>query len=74
MKAVRIYYFSRFLGFLLGIRGGFIAFWPADQPENAEIFPYSAASLPETDRKALEHGIPIETNEELVSILEDYLS
>ncbi len=74
MKATRLYYFSLFLGFILGIRGGFIALWPADQPEKAEIFPYSAASLPDADYQALQRGIPIDSREELTEILEDYLS
>jgi hypothetical protein len=74
MKWDRLYYFSLFLGFILGIRGGFIALWPENQPENAEIFPYSAASLPDADKQALEKGIYIDTEEKLVSILEDFLS
>lgn len=74
MKADRLTYFSLFLGFILGIRGGFIALWPENQPERAEIFPYSAASLPEADRNALSKGIPIESKEELIALLEDYLS
>jgi hypothetical protein len=74
MKLDRLYYFSLFLGFILGVRGGFIALWPEDQPEKAKIFPYSAASLPEPDKEALEKGIYIDTEEELVSILEDFLS
>ena len=74
MKLDRLYYFSLFLGFILGIRSGFIALWPEAQPDKAKIFPYSAASLPDSDKQALEKGIYIESEEELVSILEDYLS
>ena len=74
MKLDRLYYFPLFLGFILGVRGGFIALWPEDQPEKAKIFPYTAASLPDSDKQALEKGIYIESEEELVSILEDYLS
>ena len=74
MKWDRLYYFSLFLGFILGIRGGFIALWPENQPENAKIFPYSAASLPDADKQALEKGIYIDTEEKLMSILEDFLS
>ena len=36
MKLDRLYYFSLFLGFILGVRGGFIALWPEDQPEKAK--------------------------------------
>ena len=74
MKRDRLYYFSLLLGFILGIRGGYIALWPADQPQNAQVFPYSAASVPDADRKALERGIRIESEAQLVSLLEDYLS
>ena len=41
MKLDRLYYFSLFLGFILGVRGGFIALWPEDQPEKAKIFKYT---------------------------------
>lgn len=74
MKRDRIYYFPLLLGFILGIRGGFVALWPEERPENAQIFPYSAAVLPVADQKALQEGIRIESEQQLVSILEDYLS
>ena len=74
MKRDRLYYFPLLLGFILGLRGGYIALWPEDQPQNAQVFPYSAASVPDADRRALEKGISIESQAQLVSILEDYLS
>ena len=74
MKALPRWYFALIASFLLGIHRGFIALWTADSPDPAVIFPYSAVSLPERDRKALEQGIPLAGREELAQILEDFLS
>ena len=67
-------YISLFLGFILGIKGGYIALWTEDQPEKAQVFPYKASSLPPEDQKALEKGIYIENEQKLRRLLEDYLS
>lgn len=62
------------LGFLLGIHEGKIALWKGNDPEPLRVFPYSAELLPETDQKALEKGIKIDSMKQLYSLLEDYLS
>ncbi len=62
------------LGFLVGIRDGYIALWKDGQPEPVRVFPYQARMLPEADRKQLEQGIYIEDEQKLVELLEDYLS
>ena len=62
------------LGFLLGIRDGYITLWKKGNPEPVEVFPYRAEMLPETDRKALEQGIPIDSPLRLQELLQDYLS
>ena len=61
------------LGFILGIRDGYIALWEEgkDQPR---VFPYRAEMLPEPDQKRLEKGIRIPDESKLAQILEDYLS
>ena len=61
-------------GFILGSHGGFIALWKDGEPEPIRTFPYSVSSLPPADRQALERGIRIESREELLHLLEDYLS
>ena len=61
-------------GFTLGIYRGQLALWKNSRPEPVEIFPLSADSLPEADRKLLEMGIPIHNAGELAERLEDYLS
>ena len=63
-----------FLGFLLGIHNGQIALWQGEDPEPIKIFPYSAQMLPVADRRALEDGIRFETKEDLLRLMEDYLS
>ncbi len=61
-------------GFLLGIHEGRIALWKDEDPQPYKVFPYHARMLPADDRRALEEGIRFESAEELVRMLEDYLS
>ena len=74
MKKRRCLAYLAVLGFLLGVRGGYIALWKDGDPEPEEIFPYRAEMLPEADRKALEQGIPIASSKDLQELLQDYLS
>ena len=67
-------YFSLMFLFILGCQDGYIALWKDSDPEPVRVFPYSASLLPEADRKALEQGIRIGSEEELARLLEDYLS
>ena len=62
------------LSFLLGVHDGYIALWKDGNPEPAEVFPYKAELLPETDRKRLEAGIRINSKQDLLELMEDYLS
>lgn len=73
LKRMQLYFSLIFL-FILGSRDGFIALWKDSDPEPVRVFPYSVASLPEADQKALEKGIHIEDAEDLKHLLEDYLS
>ena len=61
------------LGFLLGIKDGKIALWK-DGSNSPTVFPYRASLLPRDDRKKLEQGIRIENEDQLIQLLEDYLS
>lgn len=62
------------LGFILGTHQGYIALWKDGNAKPIRVFPYSASSLPTADRQALEQGIPIESRDDLLRLLEDYLS
>ena len=62
------------LSFLLGVHDGYIALWKDGDTEPAEVFPYRAEFLPESDRLRLEKGIRIHDKEQLLSLMEDYLS
>ena len=62
------------LSFLLGIRDGHIALWKDRAPNPLRVFPYRAEMLPPHDRKALEKGIILENESDLIHLLEDYLS
>ncbi len=61
-------------GFLLSVHEGRIALWKDDDPEPVKVFPYHARILPAADRRALEEGIRFESAEDLVRLLNDYLS
>ena len=62
------------LTFLLGVHDGYIALWKEGSPEPAEVFPYRAEVLPEADQRRLEKGIRITSKQELLQLMEDYLS
>ena len=62
------------LTFLLGIQDGYIALWKNGDPDPVEVFPYQAKYLPESDQKRLEQGISIHNKEDLIRLMEDYLS
>ena len=61
-------------GFLLGVYEGRVALWKDEQAKPYKIFPYHARILPAADRRALEEGIRFESAEDLIRILNDYLS
>ena len=74
IKRIRYINFVLLFGFLLGISEGYITLWKDGTSSPAQIFPYRAKMLPESDRQALEDGIRIGTEIELQQLLEDYLS
>ena len=67
-------YLALFFLFLLGSQNGFLALWKEPHPDPVRIFPYKTASLPREDQELLEKGIRIKTRDELIQLLEDYLS
>ena len=62
------------VGFILGIRNGYIALWNQGERQPVKVFPYQVASLPPADQAALKRGIIIKEKSELQEILQDYLS
>ncbi len=60
--------------FLLGSYEGYVALWKGCDPDPYKVFPYSVASLPPADQRALAEGIRIEDEKALIQLLEDYLS
>lgn len=71
---LRYAYLALILTFLLGCRDGFIALWKTPEKDPVYVFPYSITSLPPADHQKLETGIKVDTAEELMALLEDYLS
>lgn len=60
------------LGFYLGLHNNQLTIFEDSRP--VVILPYSADLYPAADREQLRRGIPFETNEELSSLLEDFIS
>ncbi len=61
-------------GLTLGICRGYVALWQDGKNKPEAVYPYPAALLPPEDQQALEKGIPVENQEELAKLLEDFLS
>ena len=59
---------------ILGSYKGRVALWKDGKPDPVQVFPYRVENFPPRDRKALEEGIRINTDRELIQLLEDYLS
>ena len=74
MKYRRYLYLTLLLSILLGTYQGRIALWETDRTAPVKVFPYETKSLPLSDQALLEKGIPIASREQLVYLLEDYLS
>lgn len=62
------------LGFLVGIKDGYITLWRDGDAKPLRVFPYRAEMLPIADQKALEKGIHLDSDSQLAQLLEDYLS
>ena len=62
------------IGYILGIRDGYITLWQDTSTIPLEVFPYRVEMLPPPDQQALQKGIHISSQEELSRLLEDYLS
>lgn len=60
--------------FILGTKDGFIALWREGEHDPIKVFPYSITSVPRKDQDALKKGIRIESQSDLIQMIEDYLS
>lgn len=74
MKRLSFLYCILVIGFILGVRNGYIALWQEGKADPVKIFPYRASMLPEDDQKALKNGIRIPESSELERLLQDYMS
>ena len=70
----RQFYLTLVFLFLVGNHKGFIALWTQANTAPVRVFPYSTASLPRADQERLREGICLESEAELIQILEDFLS
>ena len=73
MKLRRIIPAVMLFGYLLGIQDGYIALWK-DGNSKPIVSPYRAELLPQEDQKRLKNGIRVDNKEELIRLVEDYLS
>ncbi len=62
------------VAYVLRARGGKIAVYEGYSDHILETWDTDPASLPELDRRELEIGIPVYSEEELVALFEDYTS
>lgn len=67
-------YLTLVWAFLLGSRDGFLTLWIPPEAQPRFTFPCRISSLPPADRAMLETGIRVETRQELMGLLEDFLS
>ena len=75
MKRNRLYgYLTLVAAFLIGNYRGYIALWTNEEEDPAKVFPYSVSSLPPADQALVNEGIRLETEADLLKLLEDYLS
>ncbi len=69
----QIIHFVVLVGFMLGIKDGYIALWKDEDPEPYRVFPVPAASMPISDQLMLQQGIHIESTDQLLALIDDYL-
>ena len=62
------------LALYFGLWNGHIALWDTDAKAPVTVFPFSQQLYPEADQHALQNGIPIENGQDLIRLIEDYLS
>lgn len=70
----RYCYLALILTILLGTYEGRLALWRQGESYPLRIFPLSVATLPPADQKLLAKGIPVDSEQKLAHLLEDYLS
>ena len=60
--------------FLLGIKNGKVVLWKDGQAEPVKTYPYPLSMLPKEARDALAKGVPLESEQQLYDMIQDYLS
>lgn len=73
MKRLTLYILLLF-GLYLGLHGENLALFDSNSAKPTHIFPYRAALYPKIDQAQLRDGIPVESEEHLKRLLEDFLS
>ena len=60
--------------FLLGIKNGKVVLWKDGQSEPVKTYSYPLSMLPKEAREALKNGVPLESEQQLYDMIQDYLS
>ena len=60
-------------GFLLGVKGDYLALWSEDDPQPIHIFSCRISALPPADQILLRKGLQADSTQQLMQYLEDYL-
>lgn len=61
------------MGFLLGIRDGYVTLWREGRSQPEQVYHIRADTLPAADQLQLRRGIRVSDREELWLLLENYL-
>ncbi len=62
------------LSLYLGISGGKLALFRKGSSAPLQVYPFPISAYPYAEQQALLEGIPIESEEQLTSLLENFLS
>ena len=62
------------LTMLLGCLGEYVALFGGESGTPLRVFPYRVTAFPPADQQALRAGIPVENQEQLDKLLQDYFS
>lgn len=60
--------------FLLGIKDGKVVLWEDGKSEPVKTYSYPLSLLPKEARDALAKGVPLESEQQLYDMIQDYLS
>ena len=74
MKFLKIFLPVLVFSLYLGVSDGNLALFRTGSLTPLQVYPYPVSAYPYAEQRALQIGIPIESDEHLTSLLENFLS